>query len=71
MIPYIHKIEFQVLGGHTHCRIRSGTNLGSLGLCGELTFQNPEFESFRSILELGGGENDKVVFEEVITEATP
>lgn len=46
------RIYYRVLGGHTQTRWFAGPNPRiSMGKCGELTFQNEEFEALRKLFQ--------------------
>ena len=47
MIQYIMRVRWKELGGHTHMRIFTGKEGGTLGKAGDLTFTNEEFHAWK------------------------
>lgn len=45
------KLAYRQHGFHTTVIVRAGNTPGSLGLCGQLTFRNEEWQVFRAALE--------------------
>lgn len=48
MAEYKMRVDYKILGGHTHMQVRTGHDDIILGLAGELTMTNEEFSAWRN-----------------------
>lgn len=44
---YAMRVSYEVLGGHTHMRVRTGVHNCTLGVSGDLCMTNEEFNAWR------------------------
>ncbi len=69
----IFKLKHKLLGGHVHVQVFSGKNEHSLGLNGNLTFREEEWNLFRTLPQRRKNNSPTddviVIFQEVIDEA--